>query len=137
VHNTDVLLPSTIAMTIIQQYGTSDSAVYSSQETTPVSSPSSDNAFEKSFQDALSRRISNEAKLLSHSFSAGSHVNTSSAVISPFTSYPASPTMIKSKKRTSSGTYSQCGRHANQWLFNNFSIKDTVKGIFDHNRRDT
>jgi len=28
------------------------------------------------------------------------------------------------------GTFLQCGRHTNQWLFNDISLKETAKSIF-------
>lgn len=28
------------------------------------------------------------------------------------------------------GTFMQCGRHSNQWLFNDISIKETAKSLF-------
>lgn len=37
----------------------------------------------------------------------------------------------KRKVRTQSQTFSDCGRHSNQWLFNNRSITNTIKKIFE------
>ena len=33
-----------------------------------------------------------------------------------------------------SGTYTQCGRHSNEWLFHNISFTETVKGAFERRR---
>lgn len=41
------------------------------------------------------------------------------------------PKTKPTKPRASSGTFSDCGRHSNQWLFNNVSITDAVKTIFE------
>lgn len=37
----------------------------------------------------------------------------------------------KIKRRTQSHTFSDCGRHSNRWLFNDMSITDAVKTIFE------
>lgn len=37
----------------------------------------------------------------------------------------------KPKARAQSTTFSDCGRHSNQWLFGNVSITDSVKSLFE------
>ena len=37
--------------------------------------------------------------------------------------------MARVKKRHSTGTYMECGRHGNDWLFGGFSITETVKDL--------
>ena len=37
----------------------------------------------------------------------------------------------KPKPRAQSGTFSDVGRHSNQWLFNNMSITDAVKTLLE------
>ncbi|KAI9846423.1 MAG: hypothetical protein M1837_004014 [Sclerophora amabilis] len=45
--------------------------------------------------------------------------------------FPASLSRANSKKdKRGSGTYLQCGRHSNQWLFGGISVRDAVKGLF-------
>jgi len=39
------------------------------------------------------------------------------------------------EKRHSSGTYTQCGRHGNEWLFKNFSVTEHVKSLLE--RKDS
>lgn len=36
---------------------------------------------------------------------------------------------LKRRSSSNSGTYFECGRHSNQWLFGNISLKDTAKGL--------
>lgn len=58
---------------------------------------------------------------------------SSSATTSPQSPSRPKPT-TKRHNSASSGTYSQCGRHSNEWLFNNFSVSGAVKGLLE--RRD-
>ncbi|KAM0714804.1 hypothetical protein Q7P37_009268 [Cladosporium fusiforme] len=55
------------------------------------------------------------------------------------TSPPASRSEGFIKRRSSDnkgqGTFMQCGRHSNSWLFNDISFKETAKGIFS--RKDS
>jgi hypothetical protein len=44
--------------------------------------------------------------------------------------HPKPPT-----KRNSIGTFSDCGRHSNDWLFNGFSVTEAAKGLLK--RRDS
>ena len=70
-----------------------------------------------------------------------SRVNTgvseaSSTSSTSSTSPQRSPSLGKPKaKRTSTGTFSECGRHSNDWLFNGFSVTGALKNLLD--RRDT
>ena len=48
-------------------------------------------------------------------------------------SRPSTPT-TKRHSRSNSGTYTHCGRHGNEWLFNNFSVTETVKGMLDNRK---
>lgn len=42
----------------------------------------------------------------------------------------SSPKASKPKPRPQSTTFSDCGRHSNKWLFNDFSVSDSVRGLF-------
>ena len=47
-----------------------------------------------------------------------------------------SPTFSKPPpKRHSSGNFTDCGRHSNDWLFGGFSVKETAKSLLK--RRDS
>ena len=66
-----------------------------------------------------------------------SRVNTgmSEASSRSSTSPQRSPSLGKPKaKRTSTGTFSECGRHSNDWLFNGFSVTGALRNLLD--RRD-
>lgn len=61
-------------------------------------------------------------------------MSSNSRATSPSSEKAASPTrdhkLIKRHSSgSSSGTYMQCGRHSNQWLFHDISIKETAKGF--------
>lgn len=43
---------------------------------------------------------------------------------------PTQPGSPKARHRDS-GTFTDCGRHGNDWLFNGFSVTSTVKGFFN------
>lgn len=43
---------------------------------------------------------------------------------------PTQPSSPKARHRDS-GTFTDCGRHSNDWLFNGFSVTSTVKGLFN------
>jgi hypothetical protein len=53
-----------------------------------------------------------------------------SSPTSPTATHPKPPT-----KRHSSGTFNDCGRHSNDWLFNGFSVTEAAKGLLK--RRDS
>lgn len=60
--------------------------------------------------------------------------NSNSRATSPASEKASSPIrdskLIKRHHSgSSSGTYMQCGRHSNQWLFHDISIKETAKGF--------
>ena len=38
---------------------------------------------------------------------------------------------VRPSARSGSGTFTQCGRHSNEWLFNGFSVTETVKGVLE------
>ncbi|KAI9669592.1 MAG: hypothetical protein M1817_004635 [Caeruleum heppii] len=38
------------------------------------------------------------------------------------------------KEKRSSGTYTKCGRNSNDWLFNGFTVRGTVKGFFEERK---
>ena len=68
-------------------------------------------------------------------------VNSSSSIrsLSPPRTRPASQKGHESmahpkQQRTSSGTFSDCGRHSNEWLFGNFSVSGAVKGLFEKHK---
>ncbi|KAI9665421.1 MAG: hypothetical protein M1829_005700 [Trizodia sp. TS-e1964] len=42
---------------------------------------------------------------------------------------PTTPTRKPSAKSPTTSTYTHVGRHSNEWLFNNISVRDTVKGV--------
>lgn len=60
---------------------------------------------------------------------------------SPMERKPSSPSPTTAQhpkppvKRNSTGTFSDCGRHSNDWLFNGFSVKETARGLLK--RRDS
>jgi hypothetical protein len=41
-----------------------------------------------------------------------------------------SGTKRRSSDNKSRGTFMQCGRHSNQWLFNDMSLMDMAKSVF-------
>lgn len=50
---------------------------------------------------------------------------------------PAAPLAAQptSRKRLGSGGFQYYGRHGNQWLFNDFSVRETAKELFGQKRR--
>lgn len=50
---------------------------------------------------------------------------------------PAAPSapQLTSRRRQGSGDFQHYGRHSNQWLFNDFSVRETAKELFGQKRR--
>lgn len=41
----------------------------------------------------------------------------------------------KSRRRHSSNTYTECGRHSGEWLFGGFSVSDSVKKLWEKDKK--
>lgn len=133
-----------IPPTFIDQPATNSSASPKSTPDTASSRPSPTTRH-SSFFGTLSEHV----HLRSRSYSPPSIIDTthpmakrsSESCESPSSSSrptsPQSPISSKPipKRQSSSGTYTQCGRHSNDWLFGGFSVTNTVKGLLE--RKDS
>ncbi|KMP05486.1 hypothetical protein DIZ76_015769 [Coccidioides immitis] len=83
-----------------------------------------------------------------NTFTHSGHVMDSPLPMSPITS-PSEQSHSSSKKRHSyssrkssndykrlSGTVNHCGRHANDWLFGGFSVRESVRGLLKDDHED-
>ncbi|MCJ1352035.1 MAG: hypothetical protein MMC33_002019 [Icmadophila ericetorum] len=79
---------------------------------------------------------------------------SSSAIVSPTSTSPTTPyderarfaqrvnssdsssssssLQSRSREKRHSGTVTPCGRHANEWLFNDFSVRETIRNTVRH-----
>ncbi|KYG46120.1 hypothetical protein M433DRAFT_134107 [Acidomyces richmondensis BFW] len=59
----------------------------------------------------------------------------SSSKSAPTSPHPRPKAPSKRHSASSTGTFTQCGRHSNEWLFKNFSFSGAVKSLLE--RRDS
>ena len=52
------------------------------------------------------------------------------------TTSSSSSQQSRGREKRHSGTVMPCGRHANEWLFGDFSIRDTIKNVVRHTSGD-
>lgn len=62
--------------------------------------------------------------------SSSAQSNASSNTLVACNNTTESPIKRRSSDNKGQGTFMQCGRHSNQWLFNNMSLKDMAKSVF-------